>query len=103
MSRLAKRVLTGASLAVATALLLFADDRAGPRPSLLFHLEKDDERVRVMAYGGQISLPVHAAESLEFALTTDEYRIGDIPGDLDDPGKLVLIKKLVREGLVEVL
>ncbi|MCB9597546.1 MAG: hypothetical protein H6719_32810 [Sandaracinaceae bacterium] len=79
------------------------DDVAAPRPSLLFHLVKDEERVKVMAYGGSISLPIHAAESLEYALTTDEYRIGDIPGDLDDPGKLVLIKKLVREGLVEVL
>ncbi|MBX3272971.1 MAG: hypothetical protein KF729_22100 [Sandaracinaceae bacterium] len=82
---------------------LTVDDRAAPRPSLLFHLEKDEERVRVMAYGGAISLPIHAAESLEHALTADEYRIGDLPGELDDPGKLVLIRKLVREGLVEVL
>lgn len=82
---------------------LTVDDRAAPRPSLLFHLIKDEERVKVMAYGGQISLPIHAAESLEHALNADEYRIGDLPGDLDDAGKLVLIKKLVREGLVEVL
>ena len=82
---------------------LTADDRVSARPSLLFHLTRDDERVKVMAYGGTISLPVHAAESLEFALNNDDYRIGDIPGDLDDPGKLVLIRKLVREGLVEVL
>lgn len=82
---------------------LTIDDRAAPRPSLLFHLIKTEERVKVMAYGGSISLPIHAAESLEYALNTDEYRIGDVPGDLDDAGKLVLIKKLVREGLVEVL
>jgi hypothetical protein len=48
-------------------------------------------------------LPIHAAETLEHALTHDEYRIADLPGDLDDPGKLVLIRKLVREGLVEIL
>lgn len=82
---------------------LSIDDRAGARPSILFHLTKDDERVKVSAYGGTISLPAHAAESLEYALNHDEYRIGDIPGELDDPGKLVLIRKLVREGLVEVL
>ena len=59
--------------------------------------------MHLTAYGGRISLPVHAAEPLEFALTNDEYRIGDLPGDLDDPGKLVLIRRLVREGLVEIL
>jgi len=78
-------------------------DRAGARRSLLFQLERDEERVTVLAHGGKVSLPAHAAESLEFALTNDEYRIGDIPGDLDDPGKLVLVNRLVREGLVEVL
>ncbi|MCA9608198.1 MAG: hypothetical protein KC619_21460 [Myxococcales bacterium] len=82
---------------------LTIDDRAAPRPSLLFYLEKDDARVKVLAHGGSITLPIHAAESLEHALTAEEYRIGDLPGDLDDAGKLVLIKKLVREGLVEVL
>ena len=82
---------------------LTAEHRAGPRPNLLFHLVKDDEKVSVSAYGGQITLPIHAAETLEHALTHDEYRIADLPGDLDDPGKLVLIRKLVREGLVEIL
>lgn len=79
------------------------DDRAGARPNLMFFLEKDDERVTVSAYGGSITLPVHAAEPLEHALTHDDYRIGDLPGDLDDAGKLVLIRRLVREGLVELL
>lgn len=82
---------------------LTVDDRAGARPNLLFHLTKDDERVTVAAYGGTITLPAHAAEPLEYALTHDDYRIGDLPGELDDPGKLVLIRRLVREGLVEVL
>lgn len=82
---------------------LTVDDRAGARPNLLYYLTKDEERVRVSAYGGQITMPIHAAEPLEHALMNDDYRIGDLPGDLDDPGKLVLIRKLVREGLVEIL
>ncbi len=82
---------------------LTADDRAGARPNLLYHLSKTDTHVTVAAYGGRITLPLHAAEPLEHALTQDEYRIGDLPGDLDDPGKLVLVRRLVREGLVEIL
>ncbi len=82
---------------------LTVDDRAGARANLLYHVHRDDTHVHLNAYGGRISLPVHAAEPLEFALANDEYRIGDLPGDLDNPGKLVLIRRLVREGLVEIL
>lgn len=81
---------------------LTVDDVASARPHILYHLTKDDERVSLSAYGGQISLPIHAAETLEHAVTHDGYRIGDLPGDLDDAGKLVLIRRLVREGLVFV-
>jgi hypothetical protein len=81
---------------------LSVEDHASARPNLLFHLTKTETHVSVAAYGGRITLPIHAAEPLEHALTHDDYRIADLPGDLDDAGKLVLIRKLVREGLVEV-
>lgn len=82
---------------------LTVDDRASARPNLLYHLRKDAESVTLAAYGGRITLPIHAAEPLEYALTHEGYRIGDLPGELDDPGKLVLVRRLVREGLVEIL
>jgi mannose-6-phosphate isomerase-like protein (cupin superfamily) len=82
---------------------LTVEDRAGARPNLLYHLLRDETHVHVAAYGARITLPLHAAEALEHALSHDEYRVGDLPGDLDDPGKLVLVRRLVREGLVQVL
>lgn len=82
---------------------LTIDDRVSPRPNLLYQLTRDDERVTVACYGGTMSLPLHAAEPLEHALTHEDYRVGDLPGDLDDAGKIVLVRKLVREGLVEIL
>src|SRR5690606_538571 len=82
---------------------LTVDDRASARPNLLYHLRKDAESVTLAAYGGRITLPIHAAEPLEYALTNEGYRIGDLPGELDGPGKLVLVRRLVREGLVEIL
>lgn len=81
---------------------LSLDDEAAPRPNLLFHLSRDEERVTVSAYGGTLSMPLHAAEPLEHALTAPRFRVGDLPGELDDDGKLVLVRKLVREGLVEL-
>ncbi len=81
---------------------LSVDDVASARPHILYHLTKTDERVTLAAYGGQISLPIHAAEALEHAVSHEGYRVGDLPGDLDDAGKLVLVRRLVREGLVEI-
>ncbi len=96
-------LLYGQMQQLAKLRALSVDDRASARPNLLYYLEKDGDRVTVAAYGGRITLPAHAAEPLEHALTHEGYRIGDLPGELDDPGKLVLVKKLVREGLVEIL
>lgn len=82
---------------------LSIEDRASARPNLLYHLTTEGDQVTLAAYGGRITLPAHAAEPLEHALTHEGYRIGDLPGELDDAGKLVLMRKLVREGLVELL
>jgi hypothetical protein len=45
-------------------------------------------------------MPVHAADALAFALENERFAIGDLPGDLDDEGKLVLVERLIRDGLV---
>lgn len=82
---------------------LGVEDECAPRDNLLYHLATEGERVRVSAYGGTLTMPSHAAKALAYALSTDRYRVGDLPGDLDDQGKLVLVRKLVREGLVQVL
>ena len=76
------------------------DRRAGRRPNLLYRMEVKDGKVTLFFYGRQITMPEHAAEPMRFALENDDYPIAAIPGQLDDPGKLVLIRRLVREGLV---
>src|SRR5690606_8872548 len=81
---------------------LSIDSSCSPRPALLYRTRKDDEHVTVSCYGGNLTLPIYAAEPLEYALETSRYTVGDLPGDLDDEGKVVLIRRLVREGLVRV-
>jgi ribosomal protein L16 Arg81 hydroxylase len=79
------------------------DTLVGVRPNLLYRLRRTDEHVFVSCYGGHTRFPAHTADALVHALTHDEYRVRDLPGDLDDPGKVVLISRLVREGLVQIL
>lgn len=78
------------------------DHRAGARPNLVYRYVLRDEQIVVSCYGSEMRMPAHAAEALLYALETPDFRIAELPGDLDDAGKVVLIKRLVREGMVSV-
>lgn len=71
-----------------------------PRPGLLYRLSEAGDQVVLSCYGNDITFPASILEPLRFALDSDEYAIGDLPGPLDGDGRVVLIRRLVREGLV---
>ena len=51
--------------------------------------------------GRSIEFPEHVREDLEFVLAADgPFRPADLPGGLDDEGRLVLVRRLVRDGLL---
>ena len=79
---------------------LSADSVAGVRPGLIYRLTESPQSIRIECYGKEISLPAHAAPAVRFALEAGRFQVRDLPGDLDADGKLVLIRRLVREGLV---
>jgi ribosomal protein L16 Arg81 hydroxylase len=80
------------------------DSRVGARPHLIHdmtHIEEEGT-VRLVCQGTEIELPDFARETLGFAVSARDVRVGDLPGDLDDAGKLVLVRRLVREGLMVI-
>ncbi|NOY93286.1 MAG: hypothetical protein GXP55_19035 [Deltaproteobacteria bacterium] len=95
-------LLEGQMIQVARSHELSVDSRVGCRPDLLYRVRVGEETLALTVYGNEISLPAHAEQALRFALDTAEYRVAEIAGDLDDAGKLVLVRRLVREGLVEI-
>jgi ribosomal protein L16 Arg81 hydroxylase len=74
----------------------------GARSSAVFRLVKDGSSTSVYAFARKISFPAQAEDALRFALNHSRFSIHDLPGNLDDGGKLVLIRRLVREGLMVV-
>ena len=51
--------------------------------------------------GRTLRLPARLAAELEFLVTVERpFRASELPGDLDDEGRLVLVKRLVREGFL---
>jgi ribosomal protein L16 Arg81 hydroxylase len=75
----------------------------GARPSIVFRTQRDSSSISVHAFARKITFPVHVENALRFALNEFRFSIGDLPGNLDDSGKLALVRRLVREGLMAVL
>ncbi|HET9509368.1 MAG TPA: hypothetical protein VFO81_15600, partial [Gaiellaceae bacterium] len=51
--------------------------------------------------GRDLRFPERVAAELEFLVTTDgPFRAADLPGALDEAGRLVLVRRLVREGFL---
>ena len=60
-------------------------------------------RARLTFDGRTLELPERVRAELEFVLEADApFRAADLPGRLDSDGRLVLVGRLVREGLLRI-
>ena len=67
------------------------------RPTVLGDLEG----TTLVFEGKRVAFPEHAREELEAVFEAERpFRASDLPGDLDGPGRLVLVRRLIREGFV---
>ena len=73
------------------------------RESVIADLELEDGDARLSFEGRTLRLPAKVAEELEYVLRVDEpFTAADLPGRLDDESRLVLVRRLVREGLLRI-
>ena len=78
---------------------LTADTPVERRPTVIF----DFEFPRLSFEGKTIAFPPQAeAELTAIAAAEVPFRASDLPGELDDDGRLVLIRRLVREGFLRL-
>jgi ribosomal protein L16 Arg81 hydroxylase len=82
---------------------LAIDSVVGARTGVISHLRADGESASVDCYGRKITFPSHARQAVRFALGNSQFVVCELPGDLDDVGKIALVRRLIREGLVVVL
>jgi hypothetical protein len=71
-----------------------------PRPHLIYRLREEGENIALLFGSSTITLPAFAAEPLAFALKGPPFVVRDMPGQLDDPSKVVLVRRLIKEGLL---
>jgi hypothetical protein len=69
------------------------------RATVLFDLEG----ATIVFEGKRIAFPQDARRDLEFLAVEDEpFSAADLPGDLDDKTRLVLVRRLVKEGFLRL-
>ena len=85
-----------------TAATVDAETRVRPRTGLATALRDDGDRTALVLPDREISVPAHAGEALRRAVA-GPARADDLAlGDLDVAGALVLVRRLLREGVLVV-
>jgi ribosomal protein L16 Arg81 hydroxylase len=82
---------------------LSVDSVAGARPGVIVRLNAGPDHASLQCCGRTITFPHHAVEGVQYALGHSRFVVRDLPGNLDDAGKLTLVRRLIREGLVRNL
>jgi ribosomal protein L16 Arg81 hydroxylase len=78
------------------------DNAVGARAGVNYHMKMNGSSAVINCYGRRIIFPADVGEAVRFALSRPQFAVRDLPGNLDDAGKLTLVRRLVHEGLLIV-
>jgi hypothetical protein len=82
---------------------LAAETLVERRPTVIFDLSARGDEVELVFEGRRVSFPAHARAAVEAAARAEgPFRAADLPGNLDERGRLVLVRRLVREGFLRL-
>ena len=70
-----------------------------PKPNLIYRLRESGDEIVLLFGASEITLPAFVCNALEAVLEHGPIAVRDLP-DLDDDGKLVLARRLMKEGLL---
>jgi ribosomal protein L16 Arg81 hydroxylase len=84
---------------------LTTDSLVERRPTVIADLRpRRDGGIRLAFEGKRVAFPARARAEVERLADADEpVRLSDLPGELDDEGRLVLARRLVREGFLRLV
>jgi hypothetical protein len=73
------------------------------RATVLADLHVSDEEAVLAFEGKEVRFPAHVTAEVEFVATAEQpFAPADLPGELDADGRLVLVRRLLREGFLRL-
>jgi lysine-specific demethylase/histidyl-hydroxylase NO66 len=71
------------------------------RPGAVCRLRQREDRLEVLLGDRLLHMPARLAPAMRAILASERLAVGDLAAHLDPPSRLVLVRRLVREGLLE--
>lgn len=99
-----RRPLLGGQLSQLRALdRLETDTLLERRDTVVADLDVADDSLTLSFEAGRIVFPPDVRPEIQFVAETDEpFRASDLPGDLDEESRLILVGRLVSEGFLRI-
>ena len=73
------------------------------RATVICELEQTADGALLLFEGKELSFPPQATAAVAAAVESEgAFTAADLPGSLDEAGRLVLVRRLVREGFLRV-
>jgi hypothetical protein len=73
------------------------------RSTAVFRVRTDDDAVRVVLGRRELRMPSFCEPALRRVAEGTTFAPADLPGLADEPSRVVLVRRLVREGVLEVV
>ena len=71
-------------------------------PGALCRCRVDEAGAMIQFPGGQVTGPTKIGPALQFIARSDRFAVRDLPGDLENGGKVTLARRFIREGLLMI-
>ena len=78
------------------------DTRVRQSPLAIAHLRPSFSSLDVSQPGEHIAVHPGVAQELEFIVSTDSFRVADMPGTAGEDVKIALVKRFIKSGFLEV-
>jgi hypothetical protein len=93
----------GDGLAAAAPEAIGPAQRITKRAGMICQIQRDGDRAVIRFPGGHLRGPLLTLEALRFIATAEApFRLADVPGPLSRESSGVLVRRLIREGLLEL-
>jgi ribosomal protein L16 Arg81 hydroxylase len=79
------------------------DDDVGMRPTIIFRITSEADSLYLSFEGKKLQMPTYVEPALRYIGETQVFKIASLPDVLDDAGKMVLVRRLIKEGFLKTL